>query len=108
MTFHGDFAVLPADPQAVATHVDPRRADAHLADGLHAFVNGQMVTLTVPYPLGFYAKGLDGRIDDANAGWKGRGLWASSGMRTPAHLETGKGSKPLAVHFQIRPDPLAH
>ncbi len=83
-------------------------ATGNLFDGLHAFVNGQMVTLSVPYPLGFYAKGLDGRIDDANAGWKGRGLWASSGMRTPAHLETGKGSKPLAVHFQIRPDPLAH
>jgi hypothetical protein len=83
-------------------------ATGNLSDGLHAFVDGQMVTLKVPYPMGFYAKGLDGRIDDAAAGWKGRGLWASSGMRTPAHLETGKGSKPLAVHFQIRPDPLAH
>jgi hypothetical protein len=29
------------------------------------------VTLRVPYPLGFYARGLDGRIDDAKAGWKG-------------------------------------
>ncbi len=77
-------------------------------DGLHAFVGGQMVTLRVPYPMGFYAKGLDGRIDDPAAGWKGRGLWSSSGMRTPAHLEGGKGSKPLAVHFQMRPDPLAH
>src|ERR1051326_6917153 len=28
------------------------------------------VTLKVPYPTGFYAKGLDGRIDDPNAGWK--------------------------------------
>jgi hypothetical protein len=83
-------------------------ATGNLADGLHALVNGQMVTLTVPYPMGFYAKGLDGRIDDANTGWKGRGLWSASGMRTPAHLEGGKGSKPLAVHFQIRPDPLAH
>jgi hypothetical protein len=83
-------------------------ATGNLSDGLHALVNGQWVTLTVPYPMGFYAKGLDGRIDDPNAGWKGRGLWSSSGMRTPAHLETGKGSRPLAVHFQIRPDPLAH
>jgi hypothetical protein len=83
-------------------------AIGNLSNGLDAFVNGQMITLTVPYPLGFYAKGLDGRIDDPTAGWKGRGLWSSSGMRTPAHLETGKGSKPLAVHFQIRPDPLAH
>ncbi len=39
-----------------------------------------MIVLRVPYPLGFYAKGFDGR----------------------------KGSKPIAVHFQLRPDPLAH
>jgi hypothetical protein len=30
-----------------------------------------MVSIRVPYPLGFYAKGFDGRIDDPNAGWKG-------------------------------------
>jgi hypothetical protein len=80
----------------------------NLSDGLHLYVDKQMVTFTVPYPLGFYAKGVDGRIDDPAAGWKGRGLWSSLGTRTPAHLEGGKGSKPLAVRFQIRPDPLAH
>ena len=83
-------------------------ATGNLHDGLHALVNGEMVTLQVPYPLGFYAKGVDGRIDDPNTGWKGRGLWTASGMRTPQHLETGKGSKPLAVNFKVRPDPLAH
>jgi hypothetical protein len=61
----------------------------------------------VPYPLGFYAKGLDGRIDDPNGGWKGRGLWAANGDRTPWLIEGGKGTKPLAAHFQLRPDPLA-
>ena len=61
----------------------------------------------LPYPLGFYAKGLDGRIDDPSAGWKGRGLWTTSGDRTPWHMEGGKGTKPLAVHFQVRPNPLA-
>jgi hypothetical protein len=35
-----------------------------------------MVVLRIPYPLGFDAKGLVGRIDEPNAGWKGRGLWA--------------------------------
>ena len=60
-----------------------------------------------PYPLGFYAKGFDGRIDDPNAGWKGRGLWTTSGDRTPWLMEGGKGTKPMAVHFQLRPDPLA-
>jgi len=28
--------------------------------------------------------------------------------RTPWLQETGKGSKPRAVHIQLRPDPLAH
>jgi hypothetical protein len=82
-------------------------ATGNLNDGLLAFVDGKFVTLRVPYPLAFYAKGLEGRIDDPNAGWKGRGLWATSGDRTPFHLEGGKGTKPLVVHFQVRPDPLA-
>ena len=80
----------------------------NLNDGLIAFKEGKMVTLKVPYPTGFYAKGLDGRIDDPNAGWKGRGLWSSSGDRVPWLQEGGKGMKPMAVHFQMRPDPLAH
>ncbi len=80
----------------------------NLNDGLIALdKNGEMVTLRVPYPMGFYAKGLDGRIDDPEAGWKGRGLWTTSGDRTPWLMEGGKGSKPLVVHFQLRPDPLA-
>jgi hypothetical protein len=80
---------------------------ANLNDGLVALKDGKMVTMRVPYPMGFYAKGFDGRIDDPNGGWKARGLWASSGDRTPFHMEGGKGNKPLAVHFQLRPDPLA-
>jgi hypothetical protein len=79
----------------------------NLNNGLIAMKDGKMVLLTVPYPMGFYAKGLDGRIDDPKAGWKGRGLWSSSGDRAPWLMENGKGSKPLAVHFQLRPDPLA-
>jgi hypothetical protein len=82
---------------------------ANLMDGLVALgKDGKMVSLRVPYPMGFFAKGLDGRIDDPNTGWKGRGLWASSGDRAPWQVEGGKGMKPMAVHFQMRPDPLAH
>ncbi|MFL5142415.1 MAG: carboxypeptidase regulatory-like domain-containing protein [Microvirga sp.] len=81
---------------------------ANLNDGFVAFKDGQMVMLRIPYPLSFFAKGLDGRIDDPNAGWKGRGLWSTNGDRTPWLKEGGKGSKPRAVHIQIRPDPLAH
>ena len=79
----------------------------NLNDGLIAYAGGKMIVLRVPYPMGFYAKGLDGRIDDPKAGWKGRGLWTASGDRTPWLREGGKGSLPLAVHFQYRPDPLA-
>jgi len=43
----------------------------------------------------------------ANGGWKGRGLWAANGDRVPWLIEGGKGSRPLAAHFQLRPDPLA-
>ena len=86
---------------------DVPMSTANLMDGLVAMKDGKMISLRIPYPLGFYAKGFDGRIDDPNAGWKGRGLWTSSGDRTPWLIETGKGSKPMAVHFQLRPDPLA-
>lgn len=68
---------------------------------------GQVVRLRVPYPVGFFTRGLDGRIDDPKTGWKGRGLWANSATNTLWHQETGKGSKGYMVHFQIRPDPLA-
>ena len=80
---------------------------ANLNDGLVAYADGKMITMKVPYPTGFYAKGLDGRIDDPKIGWKGRGLWTSSGDCTPWHQEGGLGMTPMAVHFQIRPSPLA-
>jgi len=78
------------------------------SDSLLALVNGKFVILRVPYPLGFFAKGMDGRFDDPNAGWRGKGVWTTWGTRTPFHSETGKGTMPKVVHFQIRPDPLAH
>jgi hypothetical protein len=86
---------------------DVPMSTGNLNNGLIAFKDGKMVLLTVPYPLGFYAKGFDGRIDDPKAGWKGRGLWTTSGDRAPWLTERGKGGKPIVVHFQLRPDPLA-
>jgi hypothetical protein len=82
-------------------------ATGNLFDGVHALVDDEFVTLRIPYPLGLYSKGFEGRIDDPDAGWKGRGIWVPSGDRTPWLKEGGKGSKPLVVHFQVRPDPLA-
>lgn len=95
-------------------------ATGNQSDSLHALVNGRIVELRVPYPMGFFAKQVDGRIDDTKAGWKGRGLWVTSGNRTPVHIEGLDAppgapgttpqtlSSPLVVHFQLRPDPLAH
>ena len=82
-------------------------ATGNLNDAVLALVDGKFVTLRVPYPLSYYIKGMDGRIDDPNAGWKGRGLWTTTGTRTPFHMEGGKGTRPKVVKFQVRPDPLA-
>jgi len=77
------------------------------SEGLLALKDGEWVIMRVPYPLGFYTKWMDGRIDDPNAGWKGKGLWATVSTRGPFHMEGGKGTTSKVVHFQLRPDPLA-
>src|SRR5215813_12359871 len=82
-------------------------ATGNANESLLAFVDGKFVNLRVPYPMGFYAKGMDGRIDDPAAGWKGRGLWSTYGTRAPFHVEGGKGTTSKVVKFQLRPDPLA-
>ena len=82
-------------------------ATGNLADSLEALVDGKFVTLRIPYPMGFHAKGMDGRIDDPKAGWKGKGVWSAYAGRATNHIEGGKGTKPKVVKFQLRPDPLA-
>ena len=77
------------------------------SEGLLVFNDGEWVVLRVPYPLGFYTKWVDGRIDDPDGGWKGRGLWATISTRAPFHMEGGKGTPSNVVKFQLRPDPLA-
>ncbi|OGU34709.1 MAG: hypothetical protein A3K13_10785, partial [Gemmatimonadetes bacterium RIFCSPLOWO2_12_FULL_68_9] len=39
------------------------------SDGMQAFVDGKWVHIAVPYPMGFFTKGLEGRIDDPTGGW---------------------------------------
>ena len=51
---------------------------------------GEKTVLSVPDPQGFFARGLDGRVDDPAAGWQ------------------GKGVRPGIVKFTMRPDPLAN
>ncbi len=72
----------------------------------------QFVTLRVPYPLGFFPRSANGRVDDPKTGWKGKGLWASFSTYATWHIEGGvgeggRGVLPKAVKFQMRPNPLA-
>jgi hypothetical protein len=64
------------------------------SDALLALVprTGDFVTMRVPYPMGFYTRNAHGRIDDAKAGWKGRGLWSSYMSYTVWHVEGDPGT----------------
>jgi hypothetical protein len=79
------------------------------SDALEAFIpqTKQWVVMRVPYPMGFYTRGLDGRIDDPKGGWKGRGLWAVYSADLMWHTEGGAGTLSKAVKIQVRPSPLA-
>jgi hypothetical protein len=78
------------------------------SDSIMPFVDGKFVVLRLPWPSGLFPKNVDGRIDDPDAGWKGRALWTTSGTRVNFHLEGGKSNYPKAIKLQLRPDPLAH
>jgi len=82
-------------------------ATGNMSDSYFALVDGKFVTIRVPYPMGFFAKWSEGRIDDPGAGWKGRALWATNSTRTVFHNEGGTQNRPRVVKFQLRPDPLA-
>ena len=79
------------------------------SDSLIAFLpdKKQWVMMRVPFPMAFHSRGMDGRIDNPNAGWKGRGLYATYGADAAWHIEGGPVEPGNLVRFQIRPDPLA-
>ena len=85
-----------ADRDGQPEQLDPRRSST-----------ARFINFTLPYPMGFFAKNVDGRIDNPNAGWKGSALWSTYGTRTMFHLEGGTANRPKAVKIQVRPDPLA-
>jgi hypothetical protein len=67
----------------------------------------KFLDLVVPYPMGFFSRSTNGRIDDPNTGWKGRALWSNTSTYAPQHTEGGTGTLPRVVKVQMRPDPLA-
>jgi hypothetical protein len=75
---------------------------------LLALKDGKCVVLRVPYPVGFYTKWMDGRIDDPNAGWKGRGIYATVSTRAPIpHGDRERDDQQGAATSRLRPNPLA-
>jgi hypothetical protein len=44
-----------------------------------ALVGGKWVALRIPLPMNFYAKALEGHIDNSDAGWNGRGVCTPRG-----------------------------
>ena len=48
-------------------------ATGNESDALFALVDSKWVTMRVPYPIGYFAKGMDGRIDDPSDRLEGQG-----------------------------------
>jgi hypothetical protein len=69
---------------------------------------GEFLEFRVAYPQGFYTRDMHFRVDDPDAGWKGRVIHATYSMPNMWHMEEGEGSYSKIATFQIRPDPLAH
>lgn len=65
----------------------------------------EFTVIRIPYPMVTFTRGVDGRIDDPQAGWKGRGLWFTNGLDPVMHSEN---PRTYVGHLQLRPDPLAH
>ena len=86
---------------------DVSLATGNESEALLALVDGKFLSFRIPYPLGFYAKGMDGRIDNPNTGWKGKGIFSTVATRAPFHMEGGKGVTSKVLKFQVRPNPLA-
>ena len=76
------------------------------SDSLLAFdpKTEKFTVIRVPYPKNLFTRGLDGRIDDPKAGWKGRGLWFDNGTDPVLHSEVQQS---YVGKVQLRPNPLA-
>ena len=80
------------------------------SDSITALRKGQskFVNFRVPYPMGFYTRGLDFRIDDPKGGWKAKAMYATTATAAPWHGEDGETTLTKEVIFQMRGNPLEH
>ncbi len=76
------------------------------SDSLLAFnqKTEKFTVIRTPYPLNVFTRGLDGRIDNPRAGWKGRGLWFDNGTDPVLHSEVQQS---FVSKVQLRPNPRA-
>jgi hypothetical protein len=83
--------------------------DGANSDSLIAFQQDtkKWIRMRVPYPMGFFSRFFDARVDDPNASWKGHGAWAGNESRGSQVTEGGGNIPSQLAHFQVRPDPLA-
>jgi hypothetical protein len=56
----------------------------------------------------YVTKRMDGRIDNPNAGRKGRMLWTTYAIGDDVPYRDREGYLPKVVRFQLRPDPPAN
>jgi hypothetical protein len=79
-------------------------AGGNLSEGLLALVNGKIVTFRVPYPMGYYTKGLDGASTIRTVAGRGRRSTRRS-RRARRSTWKAEGDHAELVKFQVRPDP---
>ena len=65
------------------------------------------VRASQPIRPGRRGEPLPPAVDNPDAGWNGRGVWAAWRRPAPFHAEIGAGTPSEVVHFQLGPDALA-
>ena len=78
-------------------------AEANGSEGLLALVNGKFVDSHIPYPMGFFSKNVDGRIDDPNARLERPRIVDALRDRTVFHNEGGAALVPGSISSSCGP-----
>ncbi len=73
------------------------------SDSLLALVNGKFTILRVPYPLGFFAKGMDGRFDDPKAAGRAKESGPPGVRARPSTARREKGPTLKWSTFRFAP-----
>ena len=83
--------------------------DGANSDSLIAFNQDtkEWIRMRVPYRMGFFSRFFDARIDDPNAGWKGRGAFAANETRGSWLTEGGKALRANCTISKFGRYPLA-